>query len=211
MSRIFQRQIGFVGITLLAFMPLRLAAQQSPASDSSLTPVCDRAATTLARSTGEQYYRAVSDVASCPDVGAQALAAQWQRPPRDTVALRLLGEVSPRIRDRQVFTTVKQVFTDPSRPRVQRLAALNTLSGYYNPRLSLRFPEPGRPDLSGSAYVMIGMGNPLTTRPGVTPLAATVQQEILAALREIGTSDSDERVRKIASYLAERLPSLPLP
>jgi hypothetical protein len=206
MSRAFQWQMEVVGLALL--MPFRLAAQEVP--DSSLASVCDRAAATVAREhSGQQYYLAVSDVASCPQRGAPALIGQWQRPPRDTVALRVLGEVSPRIRDGELFLAVRQVFMDPTRPRLERLAALNALVGYYNPRLSLRFPEPGHGNLPGSAYVMIGMGNPVITRPGGTPLTATVQQDVLRVLSEVGSTDPDERVRKIASYVAGRLPRLP--
>jgi hypothetical protein len=73
----------------------------------------------------------------------------------------------------------------------------------------VRFTEPAQPVQHGSAYVMLGQGDPPTTRKGPTPLAARVRGVVLEAVQRVGTADTDERLRLISAYVHTRLASLP--
>lgn len=167
---------------------------------------CARAAAMLDRgASGDAYYRAVSDLQNCGGPGSVALRKQWQQPPADTIALRLLGDVSPQLRDRPLLDAVLTVFRDPSRPRELRFAALDALVGYYEPGLGVAFTEPHTPVKHGSAYVMLSYGDPSSVESGPAPLTARARQDILQVLQQAGAGDPDERMRLIASYLHSRL------
>lgn len=210
MSTSLERTI--LALTLLCAGGGSIVLAQEPGPDSlSRTMGCDQAAAVLDApdARGERYYRAVSELPSCPSAGVRSLGAQWKRPPRDTTALRLLGEVTPRLRDRQLFETVLGVFRGASHPRDVRLAALEALAGYYEPGLAIRFTEPTHPVQHGSAYVMLGRGDPPHTETGPTPLTQSARREILQALQEVGRQDPDERLRLVADYLHSRLAQTP--
>jgi hypothetical protein len=123
--------------------------------------------------------------------------------------VRLLGEVTPRLRDRQVFDAVLRAFRDTVRTRDLRLAALEALMGYYEPGLGARSVEPALAVEHGSAYVMMGQGDPVATYPGPAPLGAGSRGQILQALEQVGKRDPDDRVRLISTYVHSRLSALP--
>ena len=171
--------------------------------------ICQRAATALrGRPAAGAYSNAVSELPSCATAGAQGLRAQWEQPPSDTAAQRVLGEVTPRLRDRQVFDAVLAVFRDPGRPRTVRLAALEALMGYYQPGLTVKYVEPVQKVSHGSAYVMVGRGERFTKGSTSAPLTPASRREILQALQQAGAADPDERVRLISSYIYSRLNAL---
>lgn len=186
----------------------KVTAQEAGDTLSRAT-VCERAERSIqGGKVDETYYTAVSNLPNCKAAGARVLRAQWQQPPSDTVAVRLLGEVTPRLRDRQVFDAVLTTFRDPHQPRNVRLAALEALMGYYQPGLGASFPEPEQPVQHGSAYVMMGAGDPPTTQKGPSALTVGVRAEILEALGQVGKQDPDERVRLISAYIQTRLATL---
>jgi hypothetical protein len=201
MTMITDRFVVSLAILLGAVGPNAMA--QAERTDTlSNSAYCARAAAMLDRgASGEAYYRALSDIQNCGGTGAVALRKQWQQPPTDTIALRLLGEVSPQLRDRHLLDAVLTAFRDASRPRDVRFAALEALVGYYEPGLGLAFSEPHIPVQHGSAYVALSFGDPSTTEPGPTPLTARARHDILQALQQAGTSDPDQRMRLIAKYL----------
>ena len=192
---------------MLGALAPNLMAQEVGHRVPSEAAYCEREATTLGENSGgEAYYRAVSSLPACGATGVRALRAQWRQLPGDTTALRLLSEVTPRLRDRRLLDAVLAVFRDRGRSREARFAALNALVGYYDSSLGVSFTEPVTPVQHGSAYVMVGVNHhPPTTNKGPTPLGVSVSREILQTLQHAGTHDPDERIRLISSYLHSRL------
>jgi hypothetical protein len=187
-----------------------LMAQAAEGDTLSHATVCSRAATTVRSGAhGQPYYQAVADLTTCPSEGSAGLAGAWQKAPSDSTAIRILGEATPRLRDRDVLQAVLIAFRDPGRPQAVRLAALEALVGYYQPGMGVRYTEPDRPVRSGSAYVMLGRGDAPSVRSGRKPLSAGTRQEILQALAAVGASDPDDRVSLIAGYVKGRLTSTP--
>jgi hypothetical protein len=182
-------------------------AQEGVVDTLSRASICKDAIANLKQGT-EAYYSALAELPYCSGVGARALRSEWEQPPGDTVAVRLLGEVTSRLRDRQVFDAVLRAFRDPARPRHLRLAALEALMGYYEPGLVAKFVEPALAVAHGSAYVMMGQGDPVAY-PGPAPLGAGSRGEILQVLEQAGKEDPDERVRLISAYVHSRLSALP--
>jgi hypothetical protein len=144
----------------------------------------------------------------CSAVGVAALRTQWVQAPGDIIAVRILGEVTPRLRDQFLFETVLAVYSDGSRRRPVRLASLESLVGYYQPGLVLRYVEPEFPVQHGSAYVMVGWSDTETSN-GTAPLSSDTRSKILAALDQVGKKDRDERLGLISGYIRSRLVALP--
>jgi hypothetical protein len=184
-------------------------AQEGVVDTLSRAAICEQATRTLHdRPSAARYASTVSELPACPAAGAAALRAQWAQPPGDTTAVRVLGEVTSRLRDRPLFETVLAAFRDPARPRTVRLAALEALMGYYQPGLLVKYVEPVQAVNHGSAYVMVGWGDETTTS-GATPLSTDTRGEILTALDQVGKQGPDERLRLISSYIRTRLTALP--
>jgi len=185
-------------------------AQEGVMDTLSRAGICQQAATTLqGRPAAGAYANVVSELPSCAAAGAQGLRTQWRQPPGDPASLRVLGEVTPQLRDRQVFDAVLGVFRDTGRPRVLRLAALEALMGYYQPGLVVKYVEPALAVNHGSAYVMVGWGDPFTSSSSTAPLTPASRGEILQALQQAGSADPDPRVKLISAYIHDRLAAIP--
>jgi hypothetical protein len=183
-------------------------AQERVVDTLSRAGICQQAATALnGRPNLASYANAISELPACATRGAQELRAEWEQPPSDTTAQRILGEVSPQLRDRQVFDAVLAAFRDSGRPPSIRLAALEALVGYYQPGLFVEYREPALAVNHGSAYVMVGWGDKTTTS-GVSPLSTDTRGEILAALDQAERRDPDQRLRLISAYIRTRLAAL---
>jgi hypothetical protein len=197
-----------VAIVFLGATGGKAVSQENVSDTLSRAAICERATKTLhGQPTAVKYSGTVSELPACHTAGVKELRAQWAHPPRDTAAVRVLGEVTPQLRDRDLFETVLAAYRDASRPQQARLAALVALVGYYQPGLGLVFVEPKVPVQDGSAYVRVSYGDPATTK-GPSPLSAGTRGQILAALDEVGKRDSDERLRSISAYIHTRLAAL---
>jgi hypothetical protein len=182
------------------------SAQESVVDTLTRAGICARAAQRLQQGvSGQAYFGAVAALPYCPATGGQVLRQQWEHPPSDTVEQRVLGEVTPRLRDHQVFEAVLRVFRDPSRPRELRLAALRALMGYYQPGLKASFVDREVQVDYGGAYVLMGRGDSTTTPSRSAPLTAGSRGEILQAIKQVAAQDPDKRVRLIAAYIHDRL------
>lgn len=202
-------RITLLLVPLLATTVSCVAAQEVGTEAPSQSAICERAARSLkSRPPAQGYSRAIADLPACGVVGARALEDQWKEPPSDTATVRVLGEVTPRLRDRQVFDAVVGAFRDPARRRDLRLAALEALMGYYEPGVGAAYVEPALAVQHGSAYVMMGQGDPVATYRGAAPLSASTRTEILQVLEMVSKQDTDERVRLISAYIHSRLSAL---
>jgi hypothetical protein len=198
-----------VTAALLGAIGPKTVAQEGVSDTLSRAAICDRAIATLQRRPeGATYFSALTELPACRGKGAAALRAQWEQLPDDTAEVRVLGEVTPRLRDRHVFESVLAVYRNGSRPRAARLASLEALVGYYQPGLVVQYVEPEMPLQHGSAYVRMGQGDPTVTK-GASPLSSHIRGEILAALDQVGKQDQDERVRLISAYVQTRVAALP--
>ena len=208
-------RIGIAGTVIVTASLLTagchpLRAQSDQGDTLSRATVCRRAAATMRGAPNtSQFVYAAADLANCPDEGGPSLSAAWRNPPGDSAALRALGEVSPRLRDQDVFQAALSAFGNPGQPRAVRLAALSALVGYYDPSSVLRFTEPDVPGQRGNAYVMLGRGSAPSLTAGKKPLSNKVRQEIVQALTTVGKGDPDDRVKAIAEYIRSRLVATP--
>src|SRR5262249_32049601 len=107
-------------------IPVRLGAQ-ALSGDTSMAHACAKAVTALDRGQSrEATYQAIGQLQTCPNAGGH-LASQWRKPKTDTVAMRLLGQVSGRVSDQRLFEVVQQTALDVSRPRELRREAIRAL------------------------------------------------------------------------------------
>jgi len=97
-------------LALLGFaLPGCLWAQAS-SPDASLRAVCEKSRGRIAsRANVEEVRHAIVEIQVCPDLAASTLTEAWKSPPGDTVALRLLGEVSGLIGDRRLLASASRV------------------------------------------------------------------------------------------------------
>ena len=157
---------------------------------------------------GESHRRALSILMGCPVAGPRALATEWGRPREDTTDLQLLGDASARLTDRRLLQALRGVALDASRDRQVRLTAIRALVGQFDPSLEVVYRKPWHPELGGSEYVMIGRYVHPSGRAGAESFSASERDEVLDVLRQLKTSDSDEVIQKVASYLLERLEAM---
>lgn len=198
------RRIVFwiLAVVGLAALPAGAWAQRDTVVDAA----CAEALSALQRGVqGDVYRRTVLSFYSCPDAGARALAAEWTHPPGDSLARRSLVAVSWNIQDRRIYDAVTQVVRNGSASRDLRLDAIEVLVGYFDQCLGIRYQTPELAHAPGLAYVALGRRYHGTARPGARPLPASVRAEVLYTLRQVGATDRDEVVGKIAAYLTERL------
>jgi hypothetical protein len=198
------RRIVFwtLAVVAVAALPAGGSAQRDTIAEAA----CAEALGALQRGVqGDVYRRAVLSLFSCPDAGPRALAAEWAHPPGDSPARRSLVSVSSNIQDRRIYDAVTQVVRNTSASRALRLDAVQVLVGHFDPCLAIGYQTPELVDVPGAAYVGLGERDHNVARPGAQPLPASVRAEVVNTLRQVGATDTDNVVRKIAAYLAERL------
>jgi hypothetical protein len=155
---------------------------------------------------GDQYIVSVNRLPSCGDAGAQALAAQFVGPPKDSSALAALVNASYFMRDQRILNEVRQAVAQPSTPENARLAGLQILVSYFDPSIRMTYRPHPVPSESGALYVFLGGQDHPNTRPGPRPLGPNVRQDILATLKGMATSgDPTAPSTKVARYLGTRL------
>jgi hypothetical protein len=193
---------GVLGLAALAGYVAPTLAQDQAGADTACA-VAQRTLKMVAR--GESYSRALAVLVGCPAAGPEALAAEWSRPPVDSLGLQALSGVSGMLRDRRVHVAAMSVVLDGSADRPARLAALGVLVRHFDPCLEAAYRTPHHPGLGARAYVWLGESDHDVSREGQQPLPAGVRAEVVATLRRLGANDADEQVRMIAAYLSERL------
>ena len=190
---------------LLLVLPGCLWAQRGGA-DNGAQAVCERASAGLSRRADvTEVRRSVVDIQGCPDTAAIALGEAWDSPPTDSVALRLLGEVSGNISDRRLLSAVTRVAKDSGRPLEQRLAAFRALAAYAVPGATLLYHNLEKPDLPGVGYVMMGPASHPVVLRGREALTPSDQSAAVETLKDLGATDANPQIRAIATYIAEQL------
>lgn len=188
-------------ITLLAMttIPTRLLAQQDE-------PACTTAEESLRSGAGgESHRKALGILMGCPVVGPQALALEWTRPQKDTVALRLLGDASAWISDVRMLRALETIVTNETLDREVRLTAIRSLVGQFDPSLEVIYRAPAHPELGGEEYVMLGTYVHGPGRSGAQQLSAADRIHVLDVLQRLTGSGSDVVIQKVAAYLLEEL------
>lgn len=206
MNRLATRaaRLRLLPIVMLA-LPCCLWAQGGT-GDNGRQVACERARTGLSRRTStEEVRRSISNVQECPAIAVTALSETWNAPPNDTVALRLLGEVSGQIADRRLLRSATGVATDSRRSLDERLAAFRTLVAHAAPGTVLLFRNLEQPGLPGVGYVMMGQSAHSGVVNGPEALTASDRSAALDTLKNLGATDPDPTIKAIAAHLAERL------
>jgi len=175
-------------------------AQQVPPGVPTLAEVCRKSETEFReRRIPERYRRAVADLQSCPDFAAPLFAAEWHRPPVDSVDLAILSSSSGRVPRRELFDALEAVARSPGFSRAARLAALNAMVGQVLPDRTLNYTDISRIAPPGREPVAFGY---FSSSPRSGRLNGGARRELLALFEELGRSDADEVVRQIGEFLA---------
>lgn len=166
---------------------------------------CRRAEAALPhRPAGKEYAIALAGIQSCGEAAARALTAEWRRPPSDSAGLQDLATTSAAVTDRRLAGVTREIVQQPSRPRMERLAALATLVAQALPDTRVAYLETSRPATAGTPPVMLTeLVHVPPRRPGQPVPTSPV--EVLALLRKLTASDTDEVVRGVAAHLAEQI------
>ena len=147
---------------------------------------------------------AASMLLGCPSSGPRVVALRWGSPPSDSTELRLLGSVSTGVRDRRTLAAVTAVAANSSQPRHVRLEAIRTLVTYYDPSVVVDYRTRSLP--SGEELVpVLGSWSSPRGLDGDQPLPATVKEDIISTLRQIGGGDGDQTVVKVVKKLVKEL------
>jgi hypothetical protein len=193
---------GVLAVVALAGSVVPTLAQAQADADTACA-IAQRSLKTKTR--GEGYSRALAVLVGCPVAGPEALAAEWSRPPVDSLELQALTGVSGMLRDRRIHLAATSVALDGSADRAVRLAALRVLVRHFDPCLEAAYRTPQHPELGGRAYVWLGESDHDVSREGQQQLPAGVRAEVVLTFGRLGATDADEQVRMIAAYLWERL------
>jgi len=173
-------------------------------SPAEVKRTCDKAAQEVSRRGADSSYRtALRVLPSCGDAAGAVLARAWTTAPADRASLRTLSAASAQTRDQRIFDAVRATASEQSKPLDHRLAAMEVLVNYFDPRLYAEFPEPAAPVAHPGQYVSIGSSTHIVSQAGSRPLSASVKQEIVTVFRELASRDSNERIKNAAGYLAE--------
>lgn len=197
-------EVYLLAVTLAGLTtPLTAMAQ----GDSVVAAACARAEATLrSRVGGGEYNDAIAALQGCPVDGPRLLAEQWTDPPRDSVPLRLLADVSSRILDRRLFEAARTVVVDGGATRDGRLAAMRVLAGHYDPCVTVDFRVNSQPDAAGRAVAAwFGRSNVNPSKRGSEPLPSSVRGDVLTTLDAVAMTGADSMVREAARRLAAHL------
>jgi hypothetical protein len=198
--------LRFLSILVIA-VPGCLWGQGSTGADARQA-ACEKAKAGLkAGARADEVRHAIVESQICPDLALTSLVEMWDRPPADSVALRLLGEVSGGTSDRDLFAKISQVAASTGTTTEVRLAAFRALAAYAVPGTTLLYRELDKPGLHGSAYVWTGASTERGENRGRVPLTAADRRQALDVLAEIGRTDGNVLVKAIAEQLAKRLSS----
>ncbi len=175
--------------------------------DSAVAAACTRAEATLrTHAGGREYNDAIAALQGCPDDGPRLLAEQWAAPPRDSVALRLLADISSRILDRRLFEAARALVVDGAASLDARLAAMRVLVGHYDPCLTVDFRINPAPDAAGQAVAAwFGRKSANPSKRGSELLPSSVRGDVLTTLNAVATTGADGAVREAARGLAAYL------
>jgi hypothetical protein len=154
-----------------------------------------------------RYEWARRVIVNCEDEGPSYFSTRWAAAPDDTTALRQMIAGSTRIRDARLYSRLRQVAADRSRPDAARVAAMIALANYVDPAISIDLSEL-RPPQGHITRVRYRGGTSLhaVQVPGTQPLGL-VTAEVLALLNGIAADRSAETrdVWYAAAVLSRRI------
>jgi hypothetical protein len=154
----------------------------------------------MPRPRGDAYLKALNEVGSCRNLGPVAYTAEWANPPKDSVDLWTLADISGRCRDRRVLAAVTKVAKNTSAPRAVRLAAIRPLMRQFNQSIYVYYitshHAPYRIENVGFG-VYSGAGDCVEGQP----ISESARWGVIATLRHLGASDPDSFIRKISARL----------
>lgn len=200
------RELTMWRMIFLLFVLMAFAQPVSGQQRSRADSACTKAERAVSMNDGARAYaRTLAVLVGCPAIGPRVLAGQWSAPPADSLALEALGGASAMLRDQRVYDAAKAVAENPRRGHLIRLMAFRVLVGHFDACLAIAYRTPRYPELGGREYVWFGTSDHYVGRSGSQSLASTVRGDVVTILRRLVDDATDEVVRMIAAYLAQRL------
>lgn len=143
----------------------------------------------------------IRDAAECPASGPVTLASRWTRRGwRDDLERAALVEASSSLRDGRLYDAVLHVAHSRAYQREDRMAALQVLAAYYDPRYS----SMGTASRSDRA-ILVALRTPVHQLDGSILPRPTYRREIREELMRMGDRDRDQSVRDEARRVAHTL------
>ena len=198
MNATIGRTLEALLFALLAAPPL--AAQRATEADSAeLHASCRLAARALATGRPSPHYDwALDQIRSCDQSAGPALATRWLAlRETDRPELVRLIFTSQSIRDQRIFDAVLRVASSHDVAPLIRLAALNVLVSYTDPRVDVPLGTLEHPD-AGAALPLVSDFFP---DAGAVPLVASDPATFMTLLRRLAQSDPAPTVAAAAGYL----------
>lgn len=129
----------------------------------------------------------------CPEEGPTFFASRWLSVPGDTNAVVTLLHQSARLKDARIYTQLRRVVLDQSRPEVVRVGAMLVLARYVDPYDAAWFNEVAPPE-GEIRYIRVPLGSALhpSIIIGTSPLPTTLRDEVLALLDRVATAQQTE-------------------
>lgn len=201
--------VGGKPAVLLLFLSSTAVAQaDSVGSAEWVKRTCAAAAAALSAPGvgGDDFVRALTTVQTCPDHRPESLRRLWAAPPKDSMSLRVLSDVSGQVRDGRVFDTVGAAASNPTLGTDARLAAIAALTSLARPGFVVRFapPRPGSPE-AGRRVEFGQLTDFVLPREQQAFDPGTARREAIDLLSRLAESDPDATVRHVTGVIARWL------
>jgi len=183
---------------LVAFAVVTTAASEMQAQSE---PADCQSARAAARAHAADQS-ALWTLSRCPSAGPSELVSLWGRQDLGPRTSAILVEASGSLRDARILEAVSKLASDANRPAASRLAALQVLLRYYDPRYAPSTDDLRRMEIGSPIAVRIGGGSPIN---GSSPLPADVRSRVAVTLAALATTDQDAEIQHAARFLRQAL------
>ena len=191
----------FVAVALLT-MTSTVAAVAQDTSTTAGRLNCVSASQIVARSHHQSLLAdAYSVLIRCPGAAA-TLAQVWNTPPSDSSTLAKLTRRSAGIADRRILAAKLPIVSNGLfNPSIRR-AALEVVIAQYDPSYVISSSTWSDPE-----HTSVARDSDYYQKSGEEPVTAIERQAIIDGLRRMAASDSDDRLRRVATRLLNDLPA----
>ena len=183
------------GLVLLS-RPAAAQGGGDKGDDREQERTCKKVARIIAQGHVDEDERwAYGLIVRCPGATA-TLASAWGSSPSDTNALHDLAARSRSVADRRIVDAILLVVRNTQLSQVVRRIAIDVLLAQYDPATSVGNATWKEPEYSG-----LGHASDYYQIPGEQPVTAADRQRIVEAFREMGVSDPDPQVQRVAKRI----------
>lgn len=209
MNREILRRAGLLALFLLSGFAAPLRAQDEQSAEAHHRNQCRLAAQVLR--TGQPAPKrewARNYITTCREEGPAILAENWRTTPADTGQLRYLVINTGRLRDERLYSALRAVALDRSRPSLVRIGAMLALGRYVDSHSAVWFSDLRPPEGPVRRIPLVTSwstnGNQLA---GSQPVSGAVARPVLELLEEVAARRETEprEVWYAAAVLARRV------